>query len=134
MSSDPFTRVIASIYGTVLAPNLWPQALQQMAEALGGVGAAYIVSNKRTGQVDWASFWGASVEFKPDYVAYYAALDPFRPFCHAAPSASRVRLSQCLPTPVLRSDEWYSDFVVRCGVRDILGARLFENSSHAAIL
>jgi DNA-binding CsgD family transcriptional regulator len=45
-----------------------------------------------------------------------------------------VRLSECLPKTVLRSDEWYNDFVVRCGVRDILGVRLFENSSHAAIL
>jgi hypothetical protein len=88
MSSDPFTRVISSIYDTVLAPDLWAQALQQTAEALGGVGAAYIVSNKRTRQVDWASFWGPSVEFKPDYVSYYGALDPFRPFCHATPSLS----------------------------------------------
>jgi DNA-binding CsgD family transcriptional regulator len=62
------------------------------------------------------------------------ALDPYRPICHAAPTGCWVRLSNCLPAPVLRKDEWYNDFVVKCGVRDIVGAQLYEDYSHTAIL
>jgi len=53
--------------------------LQLLTEAAGAVGAAYILSNNRTGEVEWASFCGPSVEFKPDYLTYYSALDPYRP-------------------------------------------------------
>lgn len=79
-------------------------------------------------------FFGPSVEFKPDYVRHYAALDPFLPLIHSAPSGSWVRLSESLPNAVRREDEWYNDFVLKCGVDDILGAPLFEDESHRAII
>jgi hypothetical protein len=84
--------------------------------------------------VEWASFCGPSVEFKPDYLAYYAALDPYRPVCDAAPTGSLVRLSQSVPAADLRKDEWYNDFVIKCGVREIVGARLACDFSRTAIL
>jgi hypothetical protein len=34
---------------------------------------------------------------------------------------------------MLRKSEWYNDFVLSCGVRDILGARLVDTSSHRVI-
>ena len=36
----------------------------------------------------------------------------------------------CLPQSLLRQSEWYNDFVLACGVRDILGTRLIETPSH----
>ena len=62
MAFDPLAFVISGIYDTVLTPASWPQALRLVAEALDAVGAAYIVSNKSTGAVECASFWGPSVE------------------------------------------------------------------------
>ena len=41
-------------------------------------------------------------------------------------------MSECLPDAVLRKSEWYNDFVLCCGVSDILGARLVETPSHFA--
>jgi DNA-binding CsgD family transcriptional regulator/PAS domain-containing protein len=134
MRSDPFMRAISRISEAALTPDLWPQVLEALAEGLGAVGAAYILSNKPTEQVDRASFWGPSVELKADYVSHYAALDPFRAMLHhAAPSGSWLQLSKCLPRAVLGSDEWYNDFVVKCGVGDILGTQLFGSSSDAVI-
>ncbi|MGA7259953.1 MAG: hypothetical protein WA709_16500 [Stellaceae bacterium] len=134
MSSKPLQHVVAAIYDAALRPELWPRALQLLTEAAGAIGAAYILSNNRTGEVEWASFCGPSVEFKPDYLAYYAALDPYRPVCDAAPTGSLVRLSQSLPAADLRKDEWYNDFVIKCGVREIIGARLAGDFSRTAIL
>ena len=134
MRSDPLVRAISRISEASLAPDCWPAALQSVTEALGAVGAAYILSNTWTGQVEWASFWGPSVEFKADYIGYYAALDPFRPLLqHDPPSGNWLQLSECLPRAVLGSSEWYNDFVVKGGVGDMLGAGLSRSSSDSVI-
>jgi hypothetical protein len=65
---DVGSRVISAIYDTALAPDSWPEALRQVTQALGAVGAAYILTNKWSGLVEWASFSGPSVEFKPERV------------------------------------------------------------------
>lgn len=134
MHPDPSIRAISRISEASLAPDCWPAALQLVAEAFGAVGAAYILSNTRTGRVEWASFWGPSVQFKADYIGHYAALDPLRPLLqHAPPSVSWLHLTECLPRAVLASNEWYNDFVVKCGVGDMLGAGLFRSSSESVI-
>ena len=33
----------------------------------------------------------------------------------------------------MRRSEWYNDFVLACGVRDIVGTRLFETPSYRVI-
>jgi DNA-binding CsgD family transcriptional regulator len=134
MSSKPLQHIVPAIYDAALKPELWPRVLQLLTEAAGAIGGAYILSNNRTGEVEWASFCGPSVEFKPDYLTYYAALDPYRPVCDAAPTGSLVRLSQSVPAADLRKDEWYNDFVTKCGVREIVGARLAGDFSRTAIL
>jgi DNA-binding CsgD family transcriptional regulator len=98
-----------------------------------GRGAAYIVSSKRTGGVEWACFSGPSVDLKGDYIEHYAGLDPFTPLLHAGGGRWQA-LSACLPEELLRRDEWYNDFVLKAGVSDILGATLFDSSSHTVIL
>lgn len=105
MRPDPSIRAISRISEAALAPDCWPTALQSVAEAFGAVGAAYILSNTRTGRVEWASFWGPSVQFKADYIGHYAALDPLRPLLqHAPPSESWLQLTECLPRAVLASN------------------------------
>ena len=54
--ADPIGRVISKIHDAALDPRLWTSVLQSVTEAVGAVGAAYIVRNARTGRVDWANF------------------------------------------------------------------------------
>lgn len=128
------SRVITSIYGAVASPNAWPSALSSVAEALDAVGAGYIIRSKQSGRVEWACFSGPSAESSADYIGYYAALDPYRPLLDVAPSGDWVRLSRCLPKSILRRDEWYNDFVLKCGIKDMLGARLVDSEAHSAYL
>ncbi|MDI3562561.1 DUF6894 family protein [Bradyrhizobium sp. Arg816] len=93
-------------------------------------GAALIVTNKTTGTVDEAVFCGLSAEFKSRYVEHYAALDPYSPLL----DARWIMLSTCLPEALLRRSEWYNEFVLSCGVRDILGTRLTDTAGHSVIL
>jgi DNA-binding CsgD family transcriptional regulator len=126
------TRILAHIHEAALEPALWPAALDALAAAVGAVGAACILSDTQTGEVEWASFVGPSTGFKPEYVSHYAGLDPYRPVLEAAPSGRWLRLSQCMPGNYRRS-EWYNDFVVKAGVGDILGARLFDSRAGTMI-
>jgi hypothetical protein len=59
------------------SPEAWPQALKALTDA---AGAALIILNKSTGNVDEAYFSGHSAEFKSDYLRHYAKVDPYSPF------------------------------------------------------
>ena len=131
--SDSITDAISRISEAALAPERWPAALQLITAAVGALGVGYLLLNKQTGGVEWVSMAGLSVNVN-DYVNYYAVRDPFRPLLETAPTGNWVQLSKCLPQTVLRSDEWYNDYAVKAGVGDIIGTRLFGNSSYTVIL
>jgi hypothetical protein len=121
--------LVSILQDAAASPEAWPEALNAMADAAGAAGAALIILNKRTGQADEACFSGLSAEFKSDYVKHYAALDPYSPLL----DGNWLMLSDCLPDPMLRNSEWYNDFVLSCGVRDILGVRLVDTADRCVI-
>jgi hypothetical protein len=123
------SSLVSTFHDAALSPEAWPRALEALTDAAGAAGAALIVSNKSTGNVDDACFSGLSAGFKSDYVRHYAALDPYSPLL----DGSWKKLSDCLPDSLLRKSEWYTDFVLTCGVRDILGARLVDTPHHCVI-
>lgn len=122
--------LLSMLHDAATSPDAWPRALQRLMDEAGVAGAALIIMNKTTGTVDEAVFCGLSAEFKSRYVEHYAALDPYSPLL----DAGWIRLATCLPDALLRRSEWYNDFVLSCGVRDILGTRLTDTAGHAVIL
>ncbi len=132
MPADPFGSIIPRIQDAALDPRLWTGVLQSLAEAVGAIGAAYIVRNARTGRVDWANFLGPSAEFKSDYITRFAAKGPFTEILTGR-EGTWVRLSEQLPAPVLRQSEWYNEFVRKSGVRDIIATQVTKTGAHAAV-
>jgi DNA-binding CsgD family transcriptional regulator/PAS domain-containing protein len=126
-------RLISSIHDAALVPDLWPAALQSIMDAIGAVGAGYGVVGKQSGRIEWLSETGALVDMESDFLRYYHALDPYRPMLDAAPSGRWMWVSQCLPAPELRRNEWYNDYLLKIGVDDGLGVRLFESASHSVV-
>jgi hypothetical protein len=123
------STLVSALQDAAASGETWPDALRALTEAAGAAGAALIISNKSTGNVEEACFFGLSAEFKSDYIRHYAALDPYSPLL----DGSWKKLSECIPDPILRSSEWYNDFVLTCGVRDILGVRLVDTPDHHVI-
>jgi hypothetical protein len=123
-----FSHLIGKIREAERASDAWPDTLTSLTDTLGVAGAACIISNKETGRVDWVCFSGLSADLQSDYVNHYAPLDPFTPLLNV--DLGWTRLSECFSDSVLRKSEWYNDFLLSCGVRDILGARLVETPSH----
>lgn len=134
MGSRNWAQVEASIYDAALDLTLWPTLLEQLADLAGALGACWLRQNKRSGQVEWISFSGPCAELKTTYLAHYAAPDLFTPKVAATPAQGQLWLSESAPQSALRTNEWYNDFVVKNGICDILGAKLFENASHAVML
>ena len=124
------SSVVSMIHDAVDSPEAWPDALKALTDAAEVAGAALIILNKSTGNVDEVCFSGLSAEFKSDYIRHYAAVDRYSPLL----DESWEKLSECLPDQLLRKSEWYNDFVLACGVRDILGARLVDTSNHCVII
>ncbi|MGY3362450.1 hypothetical protein ACVWZK_009113 [Bradyrhizobium sp. GM0.4] len=122
--------LLSTLHDAAMSRDAWPKALQRLMDEAGVAGAALIVTNKLTGAVDEAVFSGLSVELEPRYVDHYAALDPYSPLL----DARWTMLSTCLPEVLLRRSEWYNEFVLSCGVRDILGTRLTDTAGHCVIL
>jgi hypothetical protein len=125
------SRVISKIHDAGEAPEAWPEALQSLTGALGVAGAACIVRNNTTGGIDWVCFSGLGAALESDYIDHYAPLDPFLPLLGV--DVGWMKLSERLPECFLRKSEWYNDFVLECGVRDILGIRLVDAPTHSVI-
>jgi hypothetical protein len=123
------STLVSALQDAAASREAWPDALKALTDAAGVAGAALIISNKNTGNVEAACFFGLSAEFKSDYVRHYAALDPYSPLL----DGSWKKLSECFSDPILRSSEWYNDFVLACGVRDILGTRLVDTPVYHVI-
>jgi hypothetical protein len=102
-----------------------------MTDALGCAGAACILFDRQTNSVDWVCFSGLSAALETRYIQYYGALDPYLPVLNVVPDWTK--LSECFPPAALARDEWYNDFVLGCGVRDIIGTCVVETRSHSAI-
>ena len=102
------SHLVSTLHDAAVSPEAWPQVLEALTDAAGVAGAALIIFNKSTGNVDEAYFSGLSAGFKSDYVRHYVALDPYSPLL----DGSWKKLSECLPDQVLRENEWCNDFVV----------------------
>ena len=64
------SSLVSTIHDAAVSPEAWPRALAALTDAIGVAGAALIISNKRTGNVDEACFSGLSAGFKPNYVRH----------------------------------------------------------------
>lgn len=133
MISQRSRRTISNIYDAALAPDLWPAALQSVMDEAGAVGAGYSLFNKRTERVEWLSQSGPLVGREADYFSHYHALDHYRPILEVLPAGRWLWISECLPETVLRHDEWYNDYLLRAGIDEAVGVRLFESASHVVV-
>jgi DNA-binding CsgD family transcriptional regulator len=130
--TDSIERIISRLHDAAFDPRLWSGVLQSVTEAVGAIGAAYIIRDTRTGRIDWAKFLGPSAELTRDYITRFAAKDPFTDLLTGY-EETWVKLSEQLAAPELLRNEWYNEFVLKSGVRDIVAAQVSNTGSHTAV-
>jgi hypothetical protein len=75
------SRLVSSLHDAAASPEAWAEALEALTDAASVVGAALIIFNKSSENVDEAYFVGPSSGLRADYVRHYAALGPYSPHC-----------------------------------------------------
>jgi hypothetical protein len=134
MPPAPYSETVTRLFDAVLDERLAPDALRAVSNYVGASGAAYLLVHKLTGQVSTITYWGAFSGSQADYLTHYSKIDRFRVIQEAAGCGAFALLSDRLPARVLAHDEWYNDFVLKGGIRDVLGTKLHENKSHMVIV
>lgn len=127
MTTKQAKQAVARLYDAAQSPDDWPDALRSVAEATGAVGAAYLIGDKRTGLFDWISIAGPFTGKQAEYRRHFAAKDLYAPILYATECGRWVRLTKAIADRELRASTWYNDFMLRGGVDDVLGTKLFEN-------
>jgi DNA-binding CsgD family transcriptional regulator/PAS domain-containing protein len=134
MSIRQQTAALAALYDAAKVPSQWPAALQGIAAAVGGIGAAQVIFNKPTGAVEWVTITGPCAELEPRYISHYASLDLYAPTLRAQPARRWLPLSRSLPAGAVVGSEWYNDFILKSGVADVLAAKMYEDDDTTVLL
>jgi DNA-binding CsgD family transcriptional regulator/PAS domain-containing protein len=129
-----FDKAITSVYDAVLDEEHRRSALQAVAECVGAADVVYLVLNKKTGEALSLDWWGPFSGNSDDYMAHYAKIDPLRAAQESAVSGRWVRATEILPPSLLSRDEWYNDFILARGMRDIINGKLYENASYTVLM
>ncbi len=134
MTRAQLIRIISASYDAALSPPLWREVLTALAENIGLAGAAYLVVDKHTAEIDCLSVVGPAAEIRDDYVRLYAPYDLYKDLLDSTPPRRLVRLSDSVPASVLRLNPWYNDCVRKYGISDVVGAKLFDSATHTVYL
>ncbi|HLY05492.1 MAG TPA: LuxR C-terminal-related transcriptional regulator [Rhizomicrobium sp.] len=116
--------VVGAVYEAALAPQLWPSALENLADITGSCGAALLFQDQVTGT-------GSAILARIDpgvlqhQFGYYATRNPVRPGRNRRLGLSRspvrwrsrvVTDEEALPKPELMRTEYYNDFLRPFGI------------------
>lgn len=134
MPSATFSKTVGSIFDAVLDERQTPTALEAVANFVGGSSIVYLLVSKFTGRASTSVLWGSFTGNRADYLAHYSKIDPFLAILEEGACGSLTVLSERLSQSRLSHDEWYNDFTLKGGTRDLLGSKLHESSSHIAII
>lgn len=131
--TDDGAKLISDIYDAALEPDRWQSVVDAVARNLGTVGCCYLVTDKLTGNCRQINVAGPMGEVKSDYVDHFAPIDPYAAILGAAEASQWTRLGESLSEDTLRGDEWYNDFLLKSGVVDVSGVKLFEDGRWLAM-
>jgi DNA-binding CsgD family transcriptional regulator/PAS domain-containing protein len=131
---ETFHRVEAAICDASLDSNRWNVALQLLTRAVDGFGAALILRDTRTNRVRSTSFVGPGANLTSSYVEHYSKLDRYAAMLELSPPNRLMRLSEVMTPPELRTDEWYNDYLLKCGIGDLLACRIHASAFCTIVL
>jgi hypothetical protein len=94
MSYSGSASLVTVVFDAALSPESWPLALEAVAETVGAISAAYIVTSKETAAVEWISLSGPSAALEANYVLHYATIDGYSPLIDASAQGHWLNLEE----------------------------------------
>jgi DNA-binding CsgD family transcriptional regulator len=128
---EPFDLLVSAIYDAALQPELWPDALQAVADSLGcDMFHAYVwdrVEGRPT--LAWASA-GATAQMHDGYNRHFGAIDPRRRISDAQAPGYVFRCHDHIDAREVSGSEFYQDFLLPHGLRYLMGSTLTRSERH----
>jgi len=109
-------HLIGGIYDAAVDPKLWPEAISRIAEAAGCRTGVLYEHDTATHRSRTLGFHRFNTEFMRDYVAHYAALDPWTTRALHWPIGVPAPTYVLLPDDEFRRTEFYQDYFRRSGM------------------
>jgi DNA-binding CsgD family transcriptional regulator len=130
MDDAAYRTAIVALYDAVIDEQHRQEALQTAARFLGVAGAGIIVVEKYSDRPCLCDWCGPVTLSPTEYQEHFSRIDPYRSIRQNGPTKSWMQLSEIFSPQFLSGSEWYTDFLSKGGVRDILGGKLYESASH----
>jgi DNA-binding CsgD family transcriptional regulator len=129
-------ELVASFYEAAFDAALWPEALRQLGELQGSVGAGLVIWDGVAGRVAHVANGGGMMESEASvaYERYYARIDTYRPLIAAAPLGAWLPCATFFDQHYVARSELYNDFLIPHGVRHLVATRLLEVDDFTAFV
>jgi hypothetical protein len=114
---DRILGAIKSIHAAGLDASAWPSALELMTSAVGGVGAAFEVHDKRKSALTTFHSFGLNPGIQGEYADHYAAISPRVQAALHWRTGRVVWDYDILDEAAMRRDPFYAEFLPRFGLR-----------------
>lgn len=129
------SRVIDRLYETALQPEVWPEALELVAQALSSTAATLLVHDFKTGRFPFGTTnCGYPLQAIDEYMSYYAAIDVIREGTRRYTEGELGTGEMLASTDDPRYREIQNDFYVRWGFGRVLGGYVLNQPNYGAVL
>jgi len=131
---------VAALYDAAAGDGSWSDAMARLAEDLGASGVDCVlraydgeILADRSGRV--LGVYSIPDELARDYAAHYERIDPMKPAAWAYPRGRVWRLRELVDPARLERSEWFNDWLLACGARDLMGtAQRFSGGALAVAI
>jgi len=125
--------LIGGIYDAAADPGLWSNAIGRIAEATGCRTGVFYEHDLATHQSQPLGFHQFNPDLMGDYVAHYAALDPWNARVMQWPVGVAAPTYVLMPENEFRRTEFYQDYLRRTGVFYGLGGLVERADGRIAV-
>lgn len=136
ISSDAelLSQVISCIYDAALNPQLWPEAMRQASEFVGGTSANLFWHDMAPAEGDALHSYNSHPRWAQLYRETYAPLNPIFPAAAFQPVGSVIAASDLVPAIEMQETRFYKEWLVPQRMTDALGVLLERDATRAAFL
>ncbi|MEU1203710.1 helix-turn-helix transcriptional regulator [Nocardia sp. NPDC005825] len=122
---EPFSGLVASIYGSAVEPSTWPVTLREMIGVFGAYAAVVVQAPGPDREI--VQGVGLDLGAAARWNDYYRTLDPVAELVERSPAGTVGRVVDAITTTERSKSEFFVDWARPTGVRDAVFARFSEH-------
>jgi DNA-binding CsgD family transcriptional regulator/GAF domain-containing protein len=132
-SSETVFSIISAIYDAALDDELWHQAVEQVAAALGGTGSSIAVQDRVTHELQAVAF-GSQLTMLEAYNPYWASICPTWPPTFSVPVGTLMIDRLFIGRRAIEKSEFYNDFLRPLDVNSAMAIKILHEPRSAGVL